>query len=213
VSRLGRFVEHDSRSRDFGADQTAPVQTVLWTRRSPILDQGDLGSCTGHAAAGWLATDTARRPGRKDVTEDLAVEIYSKATHLDRVAGIYPPHDTGSSGLAAAKAMRALGLTTGPYRHAFGLTHALQALQLGPLLVGMTWLTGCDKPETSGLIHYKGTVRGGHEILLRGYDNQTQVLTFDNSWGAGFADKGSFYMTCDDFALALADHGDVTSPS
>jgi hypothetical protein len=213
VSSLGRLLDHDPRSRAYPAEAQVPIKTVLWARHSPILDQGPLGSCTGNAAAGWLATDSEARPGRTDITEALAVEIYSKATHLDRFRGVYPPTDTGSSGLAVAKAMKRLGLTSGDYRHAFGLQHALAALQMGPVLVGMQWLTGCDKPEPSGQVHYKGAIRGGHEILLRGYDTTTELLTFDNSWGPGWADHGSFYMTADDFAVALTNHGDVTVPS
>jgi hypothetical protein len=32
-------------------------QTKVWTRRIPVLDQGDLGSCTGNAATGVLGSE------------------------------------------------------------------------------------------------------------------------------------------------------------
>jgi hypothetical protein len=147
------------------------------------------------------------------VTEQTALDIYSKATHLDRVRGVYPPDDTGSSGLAVAKAMVRLGLTSGTYRHAFGLTHALSALQTGPVLVGITWLTGCDNPDSTGLVHYTGTVRGGHEVLADEVDADRRLIWMANSWGTSFALEGRFAMTWDDFGKALADHGDVTVPS
>ena len=212
---LGRHVEHDPASRGFAVplEQPAPLQSVRWARRSPVFDQGQVGSCTGNAAAGWLATDNAQRPGQEGLTETHAVTIYSKATHLDRVKGIYPPTDTGSSGLAACKAMVRLGLTAGPYRHAFGLGHALHALQTGPALVGMTWLTGCDTPDPSGRVHYTGTVRGGHEILADGYDADLGLVHFTNSWGPSWGKDGTFCMSVEDFGKALADHGDVTVPS
>jgi hypothetical protein len=211
---LGRLLDHDERSRAYpAATVPGPLRSVLWPRRAPIFDQGELGSCTGNAAAGWLGTDSDARRGRADVDEALAVEIYSRATHLDRIRGIYPPDDTGSSGLAVAKAMRALGLTTGSYRHAFGVEHALAALMLGPVLVGMEWRTGCDEPSPTGQVHYTGDVRGGHEVLLRGYNASFRLLTFDNSWGAEWADKGSFYMSAADFAAVLANQGDVTVPT
>ncbi|MGZ6854339.1 MAG: hypothetical protein ACXVGC_09820, partial [Mycobacteriaceae bacterium] len=210
---LGRHVEHDKRSKRYPAEAAAPVKSVRWQRRSPVFDQGNVGSCTGNAAAGWVATDTATRRGRPDITEQTALQIYSKATRLDRIRGVYPPTDTGSSGLAAAKALKALGLATGTYRHAFGLEHALSALQSGPVLVGMKWLTGCDNPDASGLIKYVGTERGGHEILADEVDADRKLVGFTNSWGTSWGHGGRFYMTFDDFGRALADSGDVTVPS
>jgi hypothetical protein len=202
---LGRLVRHDPRSRDYPADATQPIKSVQWLRRSPIFDQGNVGSCTGNAAAGWAATDNSARLGRVDLTEQTALEIYSKATHLDRIHGAYPPDDTGSSGLAAAKALRALGLTTGPYRHCFGLHHTLSALQTGPVLVGLAWLTGCDKPNPDGHVTYTGKIRGGHEILADAIDTTSGLIWFQNSWGPSWAKHGRFSMTWSDFAKALAD--------
>lgn len=210
---LGRHVEHDPLSRGYPAPRTEKVQSVQWHRRSPIFDQGDLGSCTGNAGAGWLATDTAARPGRTDVKESDAVRIYSEATHLDAIKGVFPPDDTGSSGLAVAKALVKLGLTHGPYRHAFGLQHAMEALQTGPVLVGIAWLTGCDNPDKDGHVSYAGSVRGGHEILADALDLERSLIWFQNSWGPKWAKSGRFSMTLDDFARALANRGDVTVPS
>jgi hypothetical protein len=213
AGRLGRHVEHDQRSRAYPADMTLPIKSVRWSRRAPVLDQGDVGSCTGNAAAGWLASDTADRPGRTNITEQTALDIYAKATHLDRVKGIYPPDDTGSSGLAVAKAMVQLGHTRGQYRHAFGLAHMLAAMQTGPVLVGVTWLAGCDEPDRHGLVRYSGVVRGGHEILADEISTAERLVWFTNSWGTGWGVHGRFAMTWADLDLALHDHGDVTVPT
>lgn len=210
---LGRHVQHDPRSRDYPFTADLPVKSVRWLRRSPILDQGDLGSCTGNAAAGWLATDSLHRVGRSDITEQVAVTIYSRATHLDRVRGVYPPDDTGSSGLAAAKAMVRLGLTAGTYRHCFSVEAALKALQLGPVLVGLTWLTSCDTPDHTGLIRWTGEVRGGHEVLADEVNLEQQRIGFTNSWSDRWGLHGRFYLSLEDFTAALHDHGDVTVPS
>ncbi|MGZ4663732.1 MAG: hypothetical protein ACXV5Q_01430 [Frankiaceae bacterium] len=210
---LGRHVRHDPKSRLYPATTGVEVKSVRWQRRSPIFDQGNVGSCTGNAAAGWVATDTATRKGRADITEADALKVYSKATRLDRIKGVYPPTDTGSSGLAAAKALKALGLATGTYRHAFGLDHALQALQSGPVLVGIEWLTGCDRPDKAGVVNYTGSVRGGHEILADEVDTARKLVGFQNSWGTSYGQSGRFYMTWADFAKALAAQGDVTVPS
>lgn len=210
---LGRHVRHDVRSRDYPAPADPTLTSVRWTRRSPIFDQGTVGSCCGNAAAGWLATDNASRRGQQSLQEHDAVAIYSKATHVDRIGGVYPPTDSGSSGLAVAKAMVLLGLAGGPYRHAFGLDHALGALQLGPVLVGIAWRTGCDKPDAAGRVRYVGRSRGGHEVLVDALDLDLGLIWFQNSWGRGYGEGGRAAMSLPDFGKALADQGDVTVPS
>jgi hypothetical protein len=122
VHAYGRHPEFDEQSRAYSitlADSAKP-RTVLWRRHSPILDQGSLGSCTGNAMTGWLAcephcTDPA---AAAEFNEEFAVGLYSMATRLDRFAGIYPHDDTGSSGLAVAKAAKKFGLISA-YRWAF----------------------------------------------------------------------------------------------
>jgi hypothetical protein len=212
AGRLGRHREHDERSRLFAvAEDVAAVKTVVWTRRAPIFDQGNLGSCTGNAMAGAVGTDSAGRTGNAMMHEDDAVGLYELATRLDHFPGVYPPDDTGSSGLAVAKAAKRGGFITG-YRHAFSLHAALTALQSGPCIVGMAWLTGCDSPDPSGLVRYEGDVRGGHEIELIGCDVDAQTVTFANSWGEGWGAAGYFSMSLGDFHTALKDGGDVTVP-
>src|SRR5689334_9260234 len=107
VGRLGRHVEHDSRSRSYGVEALPGQlveQAVLWRRWSPILDQGNIGSCTTNAMAGWLGcephTDNATYAAHFD--EQFALWLYERCTRLDRIPGHWPPDDTGSSGLAAA---------------------------------------------------------------------------------------------------------------
>jgi hypothetical protein len=57
--RLGRHVVHDSRSRRFagaGARSEDSPQVVRHTVHIPVIDQGDVGSCTGHAGTNALAS-------------------------------------------------------------------------------------------------------------------------------------------------------------
>lgn len=209
--RLGRHVEHDPASRAYAATtrRRKPVSR-RWARRSPILSQGDLGSCTGNTGAGWLACDTKFRKGRTDVDEDLAVQLYSAASHLDRIPGGYLPEDTGSTGLAVAKALVKGGHTTGPYKHTFSTIGALLALsEVGPLVVGITWREGMDTPDKNGLCRFAGAVRGGHEQLWTELDVEKGLVWFDNSWGPDWAIEGRACLTIADFELALADQGDV----
>src|SRR5215218_3923484 len=55
---MGRQVNHDPRSRQFAfrAPPKVELRAVRYERHVPIFDQGNLGSCTGNAAVGCLAT-------------------------------------------------------------------------------------------------------------------------------------------------------------
>ncbi len=209
---LGRLVEHDPRSRNFPAPVAETLVTTFHRRHSRVLDQGDLGSCTGNAMAGLLGTDphyvSRAKPTRN---ERLAVELYSLATELDDVAGVYPPDDTGSTGLGVARAARQLGLIGG-YAHAFGVDHVLGALVLGPVIVGVNWYDSFDVP-TNGVVEIGvgAQVRGGHEFELVGLDMSVGRVRAVNSWGTGWGVRGRFEFSFDTLRRLLAEDGDCVT--
>lgn len=206
--RLGRHVRHDPRSRLFPAPHLSKIGTVTHLRNVPIFDQGELGSCTGNAGAGCVST----APFKQQYSETDAVQLYSDATKVDNIMGQYPPTDTGSDGLSIMKVLQARGTISG-YTHAFSCQQALGALQLVPGITGLTWLSGCDTPNSAGLVKYRGMVRGGHEVELVGTDAKKGWVKLANSWGPGWGFIGYFFMTFDDYARALEDNGDATFPS
>jgi len=157
-----------------------------------------------------LMTDPFWRKGR-DLDEVQARILYGMATKLDGLPGEFPPDDTGLSGLGAAKAAKALGYISA-YHHAFGIDHALAALALWPVIVGLEWLQGCDEPDKEGLARYEGRSRGGHEVEAYGLDVECHLVWFRNSWGPSWGRRGSFALSFDDLGRALEDHGDVVVP-
>jgi hypothetical protein len=213
---LGRTVEHDPKSRNFmhaAASKPLVKKTTRWATHAPVLDQGQLGSCTGNALAQWLNTDYGKQT--RYLTEDDAVKLYSLATTLDNSPGHYPPTDTGSSGNAVAKAGRKLGYLTG-YTWTFSLNGFLAALQTQPVIVGTAFYAGMEDPNSHGIVRPTGDLEGGHEYLCLGVDYGTNQLEFLNSWGSGFGVHGHFYMSIDDFSHLLTDRnmpGDVTAPT
>lgn len=207
---LGRVVEHDPRSLSFPAP-TAPVVTKSWTHYGEVLDQGQVGSCTGNAMAQAVNTKPVHKPRTAYLTEADAVALYSRATVLDGFAGTYPPDDTGSSGLAVAKAAQERGLITS-YTHAFGLDHALQALMSGPVIVGTPWYDDMFHPGPQGFLHIGGNVAGGHEWLVLGVNVTHKYVTALNSWGPSWGVRGRFRLTFDDFGRLLSEQGDVVQP-
>jgi hypothetical protein len=211
--KLGRLVDHDEHSRFYQAPRAAPQRSVLWGHHAPVLDQGQIGSCTGNATAQLINTDyfaASRDAGYLGEAE--AVRIYELATRLDGIRGnTYPPTDGGSSGLGAAKAAVKLGYFTG-YKHAFGFDHFTAALQLQPLIVGTSWYEGMFTPSSIGFVRPTGKLAGGHEYLCLGISYETKTLTFLNSWSDQWGQKGRFVMHFSDFQNLLADHGDATAP-
>jgi hypothetical protein len=224
--QLGRHVNHDERSRlyPFSVSPEAVgrgIGSIMWIRHVPIFDQGNLGSCTGNAAAGWLATDNELRAGLVEFTdknglvsvldEADAIDIYSAATVIDPWDGAYPPDDTGSDGLSVAKVLQSLGYID-VYTHGFSLDDLLLALQTGPVLVGTNWYDHMFYPDDRGVVTIGGNVAGGHEYLCVGIDDPQQELHFANSWGLGWGDGGYFRMSYATMTRLLSEDGDVTVP-
>lgn len=230
--RLKRRVRHDSRSLRYayGVLPKSAIVKTKWTRRIPILDQGQLGSCTANAFTGVLGTDSMQRTGvssvsvRKDshsifaagtfgLNEDFAVQFYSLETLDDSFPGNYPPDDTGSDGLGAMKAAQDLGLVD-TYKHAFSIAAVQSALMQGPVLWGTEWLNSMFDTDRNGflVVDKSSGVAGGHELVLTGYDPATDTYDGDNSWGTSFGLDGSFKVTGANLKYLLSQDGDITVP-
>lgn len=183
-----------------------------WERVLAILDQGELGSCTGNAGSGALGTQPFYDAVGKDVLpspddaaagEEFAVQLYSDATKADGYPGVYPPEDTGSSGLAICKVLKARGTITG-YRWARSPYGLLRLLQDGPVLQGMPWYKAFFEPDAEGYIDSNPNwpssgVAGGHEVEALGVqldasDAFNSTIIYANSWGTGWGQEGRFKM-------------------
>ncbi|HZC73199.1 MAG TPA: C1 family peptidase [Jatrophihabitans sp.] len=216
-ARLGRNMWLDSRSlahmvENDVHEMSQPLNGQSWERVLAVLDQGQLGSCTGNAGTGALGTqpfyDAVGRevlPSTIDAgeAEKFAVQLYSDATVVDGYPGDYPPEDTGSSGLAICKVLKTRGTITG-YRWARSAYGFLRLLQNGPVLQGMPWYNAFFDPDQDGFIDSNPSwtssgVAGGHEVEAVGVELDTadafnSVITYVNSWGTGWGDAGRFRM-------------------
>lgn len=211
--RLGRNLNHDPRSLLYKVQPAKVDKTVEWTRRVPVFDQGNIGSCTGNAEAGLLGTDPffPTLPQNLSIDEALAVKIYSLATKIDPYEGTYPPDDTGSDGLSVSKAAQQLGFISG-YVWATSVDEAKTLIQQGPFIIGTVWTSNMDKPNSAGIITNpaSGTVRGGHEYECFKRDKEADLWWFFNSWGGSWGYKGMFAYNSAGLAALLAKMGDVT---
>jgi len=164
--------------------------------------------------AGVLMTDPFWKAGLL-LNESDAVRLYSEATHLDKYRGSYPPEDTGSSGLAVAKAAKKEGWIAA-YEHAFGLDHLLHGLAQRPGLLGLNWYTSFDTPLDTGecALTASATVRGGHEVEMFRLDVEHKRVWCYQSWGPtwGGIGDGTFWFSFQTLTRLLAEHGDATFP-
>lgn len=215
MPRLGRNINHDPRNLFYqhAAGRTLrQPQDVRWQRFVPAFDQGQVGSCTGNAMEGVLATAPFAVPGQGPVWDELgALHLYTEATALDPYPGQYPAQDTGSDGTSVAQAAKNDGLISG-YRTAVGLEAALDALLDGPVITGVKWYTSGFNPDPDGRVRFTGTVAGGHEFEVFSVDVEQRRVWCWQSWGRSWGVNGTFYMTWDDWDAQLKDQGDVTVP-
>lgn len=211
--RLGRNVGHDPRSLAYPYRNPVTLTSARHSCNIATLDQGDLGSCTGNATITALASsplfDTLSKAQQISLNEAEAIRIYSLATGLDSYPGVYPPEDTGSDGLDAAKAAQQLGFING-YTHALSLNDALSALVAGPVIVGVDWWSNFDLPKTNGEMPYGGTVRGGHELCLDQIDVENQRVWAHNSWGDSWGQDGRAWFSFTTLGKLLSSDGDCT---
>lgn len=208
--RLGRHRHHDQRSFGFRAPSVpkSAIHDIAYRHYGPILNQLDLGSCTGHALVDCLMTRPNYR-GTAKLTHDDALRAYSRATELDPFDGAYPPIDTGSDGIDVCKAGVEFGWITA-YDHAFGIDHLLGSLMLGPVMVGTDWREAMFSPDTRGRLTVAGDVVGGHEYVITA--KVGSWLRLLNSWGPGWGVSGYAWIKVSDLAALLDAGGDCTVP-
>jgi hypothetical protein len=211
---LGRNVEHDPKSRAFPfvVRTEVPVVQKSWARYGATLDQGNVGACTGFAAAHTMNMKPNYVAGEGTLKAASALSLYSTATRLDEFPGVYPPDDTGSSGNGVCKAMLAANLIT-EWRWAFGIDHLLQSLMHSPVMVGTWWYDSMFYPSATGRLTVSGSRVGGHEYVISGVASlRDRLLWVQNSWGPYWGVKGRALITFADMDRLLREDGDCVIP-
>lgn len=199
VGRFGRLVAIDR--RDYALAPLAATRTSRLYRDDYWRgDQGQTPHCVGYSAAHLLAAAPC-------VQWVDPAGIYQIAQHYDE----WPGEDyEGTSVRAAFKVLKMLG-----YIEAYGFAASVAmarayVLEHGPIVLGIPWLTGMDKPDKDGTIHASGRTLGGHAILCSGYRSKHFRLL--NSWGPGWGDRGHAWLPEDDLRILLDMDGEACTP-
>lgn len=166
------------------------------------------GACATDPLFPALPADLAKALG-----QPLALKFYSEAESIDG-DGPYPPQDNGSTGGSACQAAKNDGYISA-YTWATSAAAIADALQHGPVGLGVYWYSSFDNPPASGIVSISrtATIRGGHEFLCRQYDSAAGVFWCDNSWGTGWGKQGRFGLSGATVDTLLSRQGDCVVPS
>ncbi len=198
---LGRFPFTDMRKLGYRMadilrtiDLGAVPDNKVW-ERGKTLDQGSEGACVGF---GWTAWENCKPHGYKvQEGDDFAFAWYHRAQELDPWPGV---NYSGTSVEAGAKVARERG-----YLESFVWASSIKDIDTwlitqGPIVLGTNWYRSMDTPTSTGFINVdiNSGVRGGHCYMLYGKDEKGNYH-LQNSWGDGYADDGTFYLTQENF--------------
>lgn len=211
-----------------------PIRTSLRDKCSPVRHQGDLGSCTGFATTAaveylrrvdedahstiYSPLYTYYRARELDGCERVDVGAYLR----DAVKSVnkwgVPPE---SRWIYLARRFASTPNVTadreagrwklGGYYRCDSLSGVMAALASGfPVVAGFSCFESMFTPEVdrTGIIPEptaKDTMVGGHAICLTGYDRETRLVQFKNSWGADWGDGGYGYLPFNYFTHDLVD--------
>ncbi len=170
-----------------------------------IPDQGNTGHCVGFGGLNFGNCD----PIMDGWPNDRGHELYYKAKEYDGEPG----QENGSSILSGVKAFMDFGkLKDNAYAWVSSLEDVkVWTLAQGSVYTGTDWTDGMFWPDSNGIIYPTGWVAGGHAYLIIGYERETDLFHFANSWGTGFGKNGTFYMYANDFEKLMRQQGEAVT--
>ena len=206
---LGRRHAPDQRDNNF------LMKSVLPTIARPSYkqwglnwkgDQGETSQCVGYS---WHGLLRARPALQRDPNP---TNIYTEAQKVDEWPG---EAYEGTSVRGGAKYLQSLGKIKS-YSWAFDINTVLNWLGTkGPVVVGTLWTYTMFTPDQTGLVSVGNinNVAGGHAYLAIGYNDKTQLVTLQNSWGKSWGLKGRFYMRYQDLDTLVKMDGEACTPT
>ncbi|MBP2649403.1 MAG: xylellain [Firmicutes bacterium] len=210
-------------SAGFKAAEHLPEKIDLRKKCSPVVDQGNLGSCTANAIASglreyqlknnayWLALSRLflyyeERLLEGTVNEDSGAAIRDGMKVLNQT-GVCPeadwPYDISTFTNPSTDKMMAdaAKYKIKEYHRITSLDKLKAALAEGlPVVIGIDVYESfeTDDVASTGIVPMPDTTKeeylGGHAVLVVGYDNAKRQLIVRNSWGITWGDLGYFYL-------------------
>ena len=201
-----------------------PGKTDLRPRCPPVLDQGELGSCTANAIANAFRFDEMKQrtagpmaPSRLfiyyneramegTIQSDAGAQIRDGIKSVVKL-GVCPETDWPYDIAKFARKPPAKAYQDALKHQALSYQRVVQSLSQmkGCLAAGYPFVFGFSVYESfesqavarSGKVPMPGAKEknlGGHAVLAVGYDDASQNVIVMNSWSATWGDKGCFYL-------------------
>lgn len=202
-------------------DVVLPTKVDLRHHCPHVTDQGQLGSCTGHASAGMTQFLFIKQGDRRYTSAPLF--IYYCTRELEGTV----ESDAGASIRDTMKAINKWGVTDEtdwpyvitkfrdkPNNHAYTVAEQHQSItyekvpqDLNEMMYllnsGFPFIFGTTVYESFQRVGHDGMVTlpanneqalGGHALCCVGYDLTKHVFIIRNSWGTHWGDKGYCYF-------------------
>lgn len=228
--------DHRDLKFEIGAlDAAPPAHVDLRARCGRVEDQGDLGSCTAHAATGAMEF-LYHRAGKSQPELSRLFCYFASRVWIE---GTEPDDDSGCYNRDVMKACKRYGVPlekawpymprrfgkrppatvigqarnhqVTKYLAVEGLAATKACLAAGyPIVIGFAVPRNMVSEEcaATGVVEMPENnedIIGGHAVLCVGYDDERQLLTFKNSWGTDWGDRGYGYLPYSFVSQGLAD--------
>lgn len=235
--RYGCIPDHpDARDLMFVAPPglSLPDKVDLSANMPPVMDQGQIGSCTGHGSTAAMRAAIIKA-GRPDVPLSRLYAYYNGRAYegttgqdagamiRDVVKGLvkfgapdealwpYVPTKFWVTPPAKAYADGERRQVLQYHRVSVGISSLKQALAAGfPVIIGVSLYESFESAgvAASGQVPMPDTGResmlGGHCMLAFGYDDARRSVQVRNSWGERWGDHGNCWMPYGYFEPAYA---------
>lgn len=223
---LGRLHAPDSRDRSFllaahpAAQKIKRVTSRSWGFHAKPIDQGNTGTCVGHAWKHCLMADPIVR---RTADKPSAFDIYDEATKVDE----FSDNDNdisrqmGTSVRGGAKVLQLMGLVT----EYSWITSADEAARWiggqdergefvgGPVVIGVNWYGSMFDTDPEGLLHVSGNIAGGHSVCINKWYQKLGLFGGIQSWSLPWGIYGHFLISGEDLDRLLKEDGEGCTPT
>jgi hypothetical protein len=202
---FGRLRYADQRDEKYPVIRQIAQRTFrYWNQNGWKGNQKKTPQCVGYAWAHWLEDGPITHKGPAPIIKPRV--IYTEAQKVDEWPGnAY----AGTSVRAGAKVLKERGFIL-EYRWANELLDVVNViLTQGPIVVGTNWYENMSYPDKNHLVTATGCYLGGHAYVLNGVSLSKQRFRLKNSWGSTWGNRGSAYISFNDFEMLLRDRGEA----